>query len=589
MAAGAVKTLVTNSLGVVTAATKGPIDDVDVSFLDTDITLAANSDAKSPTQKAIKAYVDNYVSSGVSWKAAVRAATIAAGTLATSFENGDVIDGVTLVTGDRLLIKNQAAGAENGLYLVAASGAPTRTTDADTGAELVSATVMVREGTVNADTQWTCSNDAVTLGSTSIAFAQISGAGTYSAGSGLTLTGNQFSIGAGQVVTSMLAASLSLTTPTLGVAAATSINKVAITAPATSATLTIDDGVTLHATGNVTALSGAHTGSSSGTNTGDQTNIAGNAATVTTNANLTGPVTSTGNATAIANGALTDAMLASTYALLAGRSGGQVLFGGTGSGDNLTLKSTSHATKGKVVFGNAGTSAYDEVNDRWGFRTATPATPIHMVGVDGTTSYIINTLSGGTSGYGVFQQFTDGAVYNSAFGAMPGGDFAWFVGRFPGTAGSQVMRLAYATGNLGVMAAPDQRLIVAGTNYDFYVHTTFANTLNFGYSTNSLLGGWVNYVGYQAGTTQFRDFTIGNGKNTAIAFFQGSTGSVVIGTAALATNATGGFLYIPTCAGTPNGTATDYTGRVPMVYDSTNFRLYFHIGGGSWYYAQLNN
>ena len=62
-----------------------------------------------------------------------------------------------------------------------------------------------------------------------------------------------------------------LTTPVLGIASATSINKIAITAPATSATLTIDDGFTLHVTGNVTALSG----SSTGTNTGDQTSIVG--------------------------------------------------------------------------------------------------------------------------------------------------------------------------------------------------------------------------------------------------------------------------------------------------------------------------
>lgn len=66
-------------------------------------------------------------------------------------------------------------------------------------------------------------------------------------------------------------ASVSLTTPVLNVATATTINKVTITAPATGSTLTIDDGFTLHATGNVTALSGSHTGTSSGTNTGDQT------------------------------------------------------------------------------------------------------------------------------------------------------------------------------------------------------------------------------------------------------------------------------------------------------------------------------
>lgn len=66
-----------------------------------------------------------------------------------------------------------------------------------------------------------------------------------------------------------------LVTPILGVATATSINKITVTAPATGATLTIDDGFTLHATGNVTALSGSHTGTSSGTNTGDQTSIVG--------------------------------------------------------------------------------------------------------------------------------------------------------------------------------------------------------------------------------------------------------------------------------------------------------------------------
>ena len=57
------------------------------------------------------------------------------------------------------------------------------------------------------------------------------------------------------------------------------------------------------------------------------------------------------------------------------------------------------------------------------------------------------------------------------------------------------------------------------------------------------------------------------------------TGSVVIGNAALATNATAGFLYIPTCAGTPTGTPTAQTGRVPMIYDSSNNRLYIYNGG----------
>ena len=106
-------------------------------------------------------------------KDAVRVATTANGTLASAFDNASSVDGVTLATGDRILVKNQTAGAENGIYVVQASGAPVRATDADTGAEYIGATVRVLEGTANAGTQWTCSNlTAPTLGSTAITFVQ---------------------------------------------------------------------------------------------------------------------------------------------------------------------------------------------------------------------------------------------------------------------------------------------------------------------------------------------------------------------------------------------------------------------------------
>ena len=89
------------------------------------------------------------------WKESVRVATTAAGTLASSFENGDTIDGVVLVTGDRILIKNQASAGENGIYTVNASGAPTRAVDMDANDEISSGnTVSVEEGTDNADTIW---------------------------------------------------------------------------------------------------------------------------------------------------------------------------------------------------------------------------------------------------------------------------------------------------------------------------------------------------------------------------------------------------------------------------------------------------
>lgn len=150
---------------------------------------SANTDA------ANKAYVDGLVQ-GLSWKTSVRAATTANGTLATAYANGSVIDGVTLATGNRILIKNQTTQSENGIYTVNASGAPTRATDMDAAAEFPNATVYVSEGTTQADTGWTVTTNApVTVGTTAITWAQIgTGGTTYTAGNGLQLSSNAFSV-----------------------------------------------------------------------------------------------------------------------------------------------------------------------------------------------------------------------------------------------------------------------------------------------------------------------------------------------------------------------------------------------------------
>ena len=144
---------------------------------------------------ASKSYVDA-TANGLDVKDSVRAATTAAGTLASDFANGDAIDGVTLATNDRILIKDQADGSENGIYTVNASGAPTRATDFDADAEVTAgAFTFVEEGTTNGDTGHVLStNGSITVGSTSITFTQFSGAGLLTAGTGLTKTGNTLDV-----------------------------------------------------------------------------------------------------------------------------------------------------------------------------------------------------------------------------------------------------------------------------------------------------------------------------------------------------------------------------------------------------------
>jgi hypothetical protein len=183
------------------------------------------------TDAATKAYVDS-AAQGIDWKASVRAATTAAVTLASGLENGDTLDGVTLATGDRVLVKNQATGSENGIYVVKASGAPDRSTDADAGAEVTSNfAVFVEQGTVNADQGYVLTNDgAITIGTTALTFTQFTGLGQIVAGTGLDKNGNTLDIDSTvvtldgtQTLTNKTLTSPTMTTPTLGAATATSI------------------------------------------------------------------------------------------------------------------------------------------------------------------------------------------------------------------------------------------------------------------------------------------------------------------------------------------------------------------------------
>ena len=147
------------------------------------------------TDAATKAYVDS-VATGLDVKASVRVATTANVDLSEALENGDVVDGVTLATGNRVLVKNQSTGSQNGIYVVQASGAAVRATDADADAEVTPGLfTFVEEGTANGNTGWVLTTDSpITVGSTALAFSQFSDSAALTAGSGLTLTGSDLSV-----------------------------------------------------------------------------------------------------------------------------------------------------------------------------------------------------------------------------------------------------------------------------------------------------------------------------------------------------------------------------------------------------------
>jgi hypothetical protein len=287
------------------------------------LTATAGTVATTPTAStdiANKLYVDT-VAQGLDAKASCVAATTADITLS----GAQTIDGVSVIAGNRVLVKNQSLSQNNGIYLCA-SGSWTRATDANTWDALTSAFTFIEQGTANGDCGFVCTaNAGGTLGTTALPWSQFSGAGTFTAGTGLTLTGSVFSLtspvavaNGGTGLTSLgsgvatflgtpssanLAAAVSdetgsgslvfatsptLVTPNLGAALATSI-----------------------------AASGTVTGSNlSGTNTGDQTTITGNAgsATILQTARLINGVSFNGSAditVTAAAGTLTGATLAS--------------------------------------------------------------------------------------------------------------------------------------------------------------------------------------------------------------------------------------------------------------------------------------
>lgn len=153
------------------------------------------ADPTADADAANKGYVDG-VAQGLDVKDSVVATTTANGTLSSAYANGSTIDGVSLSTNDRILLKDQSTATENGIYKVNSSGAPTRVDDLAAGADAAGAFVFVEQGTVNAENGFVCTSNkgSAVVGTNNLAFAQFSGAGQITASDGLSKSGNTLSV-----------------------------------------------------------------------------------------------------------------------------------------------------------------------------------------------------------------------------------------------------------------------------------------------------------------------------------------------------------------------------------------------------------
>ena len=310
-----------------------------ITAIDTDLSTVAGTHTTLVSALAAKTYIDN-TRSGLEVKDSVVAATTA--NLTATYSNGTlgvgatltnsgsqaaiVIDGVTLTTNDRVLIKDQTTATQNGVYIptVLGNGSTnwvlTRTTDCDTAVEFNSGVFFfVEKGTENADNGFVMSQDtAITFGSTNITFSQFSGAGQITAGNGLAKTGDTLLVNTGTGIT-ITSDNVVIDTSWVGQTAITTVGTIAT------------------GTWNATAISATKGGT--GLNTSSATGVGiVTSGTWTTPAQLTVGFGGTGASTFTSNG---------------------ILYGnGTGA-----ISVTAAGTDGYFLKSNSGTPVWSNVID----------------------------------------------------------------------------------------------------------------------------------------------------------------------------------------------------------------------------------
>ncbi len=156
-------------------------------------TITNLADPVNASDAASKSFVEA-TAQGLDVKDSCVAATTGNITISTALNNGDTLDGVSLSTNDRVLVKDQSTASENGIYVVGSS--PARATDLAAGADAAGFFTFVEQGTVNADNGFVCTSNkgSAVVGTNNLTIAQFSGAGQITAGDGLDKSGNTLSL-----------------------------------------------------------------------------------------------------------------------------------------------------------------------------------------------------------------------------------------------------------------------------------------------------------------------------------------------------------------------------------------------------------
>ena len=384
------------------------------------------------------------------------------------------IDGFT-TSSSRVLVKNQSTQANNGIYVSNAS-TWTRAADAATWAQLISAFVFVEQGTTQADTGWVCTVDpGGTLGVTAVTWAQFSGAGTYTAGTGLTLTGTVFSLT--NPVSIALGGTNSTATPTAGGVGYGTGTAHAYSAVGTSGQYLISGaaGAPTWATISsslVSSFSAGTTGLTPSTATTGAVALAGTLVASNGGTGIAG--TLTGIAYMNATGAHTVATTAQALTLIGTL---PIANGGTGI--------TTAATAGSIVFGATGTTlGYTAVGTSGQILTSAGAgTPTWST----LSGVAVTTLSFGTTGL-TPSTATSGAITVAGTLVVSNG----------GTGVATLTGLAYGNGTSAFTAATAAQVVAVISTTAVTNATNATNAANVNLAAGS---GATNYITYAATAT----------------------------------------------------------------------------------------